>query len=201
MRLEEIHLYHLAVWVSSYIKSLPIGDFKMIIEETVKKSSLSKILSKKYADIIYLFILSKSPNLLKLIFNSYSEIINMDLLIREQEMSSTDFLDDIKFLIVDTPVLVALICETDPAHPLASAVAKQCVRSKIPLYHTPDTKKEMWNFITGSKHEMSGFSEPKSNRIIRSQFISDFRRQNISWSDYIATLNSWELSTSTKVLS
>lgn len=179
--------------LESQIESLPIGDFKMIIEEIVKKSSLSKILSKKYADIIYSFVVSKSPNLLKLIFNSYSGIINMDLLIREQEMPPIDFLGDIIFLIVDTPVLVALMCETDPAHPLASAVATQCVKSKIPLYHTPDTKKEMWNFITGSKHEMSGFSESKSNRIIRSQFVADFRRQNISWSDYIATLNSWEL--------
>ena len=179
--------------LESQIESLPVDDFKLIIEEIVKKSSLSKNLSKKYTDIIYSFIVSKSPNLLKLIFNSYSGIINMDLLIREQEMPSIDFLGDIKFLIVDTPVLVALMCETDPAHPLASAVAKQCAKSKIPLYHTPDTKKEMRNFIEGSKYEMDGFSESKSNRIIRSQFVADFRRQNISWGDYIATLNSWEL--------
>lgn len=179
--------------LESQIESLPIDNFKLIINEIVKKSSLSKNLSKKYTDTIYSFIVLKSPNLLKLIFNSYSGIINMDLLIREQEMPSIDFLDGIKFSIVDTPVLVALMCETDPAHPLASAVAKQCARSKIPLYYAPDTKKEMWNFIAGSKHEMSGLSKSKTNRIIRSQFVSDFRKQNISWGDYIATLNSWEL--------
>jgi len=179
--------------LESQIESLPIDNFKLIIEEIVKKSSLSTNLSKKYTDIIYLFIVSKSPNLLKLIFKSYSGIINIDLLIREQEIPSIDFLDYIKFLIVDTPVLVALMCGTDPAHPLASAVAKQCERSKIPLYYAPDTKKEMWNFIAGSKHEMGGLSKSKTNRIIRSQFVSDFRKQNISWGDYIATLNSWEL--------
>ncbi len=174
------------------IESLPIDDFKLIIDELVGKSTISTNLYKKYTNIIYSFLGLKSPHLLKFIFDSYSKIINLDLVMREQEMPSIDFLENIKFLLLDTSILTALMCKTDPRHPLASAVAKQCVIANIPLYYISKTKQEMWRVINGSKHEMNSLYQSKKQGIIQSQFVSDFRRQNISWHDYITILESWE---------
>ena len=182
--------------LENQIESLPIDNFKLVIEECVKNSSLSKKLLKKYTDIIYSFLGLKSPHLLKFVFDSYSKLINLDLVMLEQEMPSINFLENIKFLLLDTCFLVALMCKTDPLYPLASAVAKQCVNSGIPLYYTSATKQEMWRFITGSKHEMNSLYQSRIHGIIKSQFVSDFRKQNItqniSWPDYITILNSWE---------
>lgn len=178
--------------LANQIESLPIEDFKLIIEEYVSKSFLSKNLSKKYTDLIYSFLGLKSPHLLKFIFDSYSKLINLDLLMREQEMPSINFLENVKFLLVDTSFLAAIMCKTDSVHPLASAVAKQCLNSNIPLYYTLTTKQEMWRAINGSKHEMDSLYQSKRHGIIKSQFVSDFRRQNISWHEYIAILDLWE---------
>jgi len=178
--------------LANQIESLPIDDFKLIIEEYVRNSYLSKNLSKKYTDIIYVFLGLKSPYLLKFIFDSYSKLINLDLVMREQEMPLINFLENIKFLLVDTSFLFALMCKTDPVHPLASAVAKQCINSNIPLYYTSATKQEMWRSIKYSKHEMESLYESKNHGIIKSQFVSDFKRQNISWHDYITIIDLWE---------
>jgi len=178
--------------IESQIESLPIDDFKLVIEGSTKKSSLSRNLLKRYTDIVYSFMLLNPPKLSELIFDSYSGLINIDLIMREQEMPLIDFLDNIRFLLADTCFLVALMCKTDPAHPLASAVAKQCAKSNIPLYYTSRTKQEMLSSINTSKREMSGFSTSRCHGIIRSQFVADFRRQDISWNDYLIILNSWE---------
>lgn len=175
------------------IESLPIDDFKLIIEDQVEQASLSKNLSKKYTDIMYSFLGLKSPHLLQFVFDSYSKLINLDLVLREQELPPMDLLENIKFLLVDTSFLTALMCKTDPSHPMASAVAKQCINSNLPLYYTLRTQQEMWRAINGSKHEMGSLYQSKRHGIIKSQFVSDFRRQkSISWPEYITILDSWE---------
>ncbi|MCG2735796.1 MAG: hypothetical protein L6282_05320 [Candidatus Methanoperedenaceae archaeon] len=175
------------------IESLPIDDFKLIIEDQVEQASLSRNLSKKYTDIMYSFLGLKSPHLLQFIFDSYSKLINLDLVLREQEMPPMDLLENIKFLLIDTSFLTALMCKTDPSHPMASAVAKQCINSNIPLYYTLMTQQEMWRFITGSKREMGSLYQSKRYGIIKSQFVSDFRKQQrLSWPEYITILDSWE---------
>lgn len=126
-------------------------------------------------------------------FDNYSKLINLDILMREQEMPTINFIENIKFLLIDTSFLAALMCKTDPLHPLASALAKQCLNSNIPLYFSLRTKQEMWRVINGSKHEMDSLYQSKRHGIIKSQFVSDFRRQNnISWHEYISILDLWE---------
>jgi len=172
------------------IESLPIEDFISLIMEEVNAANLSKNLTKVYPNIINTYVHSDSKVFLQFIFENYSNQINIDLIMREQEMPFIDFLDDVNFLLVDTPFLTALMCKTDSIHPLASAVSKQCKKSNIPLYYTIKTKNEMYRFITGSKQEMGNLSSRKKG-IIRSQFIADFKRQKISWNEYIILLESW----------
>ncbi len=174
------------------IDSLPISNFKLVIKEEVDKASLSKGLSKKYPDLFTTYMMSKSPKLLEFIFDSYSYLIDIDLIKREQEIPEVNYLDNIDFLLVDTSFLVALMCKSDNIHPLAVALANQCLKSKINLYYTQETNKEMWGLITGSKYEMKGLSPSRKQGVIRSQFVNDFRRQSLSWSAYITTLESWD---------
>ena len=172
---------------------LPFENFKNIIDDYVGGRRLSLQLSKRYSDILCSYFFSKQPKFLNLIYDYYSGIINIDLVMREQEIPSIGF-DDIRFLVVDTTFMVNLLCKTEPMHPLAVAVANKCKNSNIPLFYTSDTKKEMWGFINGSKKEMSGFSVSSTRyRPIRSQFVADFnRQQNMSWTDYMIILESWE---------
>jgi adenylate kinase family enzyme len=180
-------------YLVNQIESLPIDNFKLVIEECISKSFISKNLSKRYSEIVYSFLGLKSPHLSKFIFDNYSKLINLDLLMREQEMPTINFLENIRFLLIDTSFLAALMCRTDPLYPLASAVAKQCSNSNIPLYFAPRTKQEIWRVINGSKHEMDSLYQSKMYGIIKSQFVSDFRRQNnISWHEYISILDLWE---------
>jgi len=172
------------------VESLPIENFESLIKEEVDQANLSKNLNKVYPNIINTYIHSDSEVFLQFIFDNYSNQINIDLISREQEMPFIDFLDDVYFLFVDTPFLTALMCKTDPVHPLASAVAKQCENSNIPLYYTTKTKQEMLGLINGSKHEMSGLSTRKKG-IIRSQFIADFKRKKIPLNEYFIILESW----------
>lgn len=171
--------------INNQLELLPIDDFKSIIEKNVGAFSLSKQLSKKYATIMYSYLTSKPSVLLKTLFDCYSGIINVNLVLREQEIPKLNF-DNIKFLVVDTSFLVGLLCKTDPIYPLSVAVANRCVDLNIPLYFTSQTKNEMMSFIDGSVKEMDGLINRSGKfNVVRSQFVADFRRQTIRWSDYI----------------
>ena len=173
------------------VESLPIEDFDLLIQEEANKANLSKNLDKVYPNIINTYIHSDSKVFLQFVFENYSNQINIDLITREQEMPFVDFLDDVNFLLVDTPFLTALMCKTDSIHPLAAALAKQCEKSNIPLYYSSKTKNEMFGLISGSKYEMKGLSSRKRG-IFSNQFVADFKRQKISWNDYLIKLESWE---------
>lgn len=179
--------------LENQLEMLPLDDFKSIITENVKDRFLSEILSKTFSTIFCSYLTSKQPILLKILFDFYSSIINIDLVLREQEIPKINF-ENLRFLVVDTPFIVGLLCKTEPIHPLSIAVAKRCLNSQIQLFYTSKTKKEMGDFINGSKKEMTGVLQPsKKYKPIRSQFVADFRRQkNISWPDYVVLLQSWE---------
>lgn len=177
--------------IDNQLELLPIDDFKSIIEKKLGLFSLSKQLSKKYPTIMYSYLTSKPSVLLKTLFDCYSGIINVNLVLREQEIPKLNF-DNIKFLVVDTSFLVGLLCKTDPIYPLSVAVANRCVNLNIPLYYTSQTKNEMMSFIDGSVKEMDGLINRSGKvNVVRSQFVADFRRQTIRWSDYITIISSW----------
>lgn len=177
--------------INNQLELLPIDDFKSSIEKKLGLFSLSKQLSKKYPTIMYSYLTSKPSVLLKILFDCYSGIINVNLVLREQEIPKLNF-KNIKFLVVDTSFLVGLLCKTDPIYPLSVAVANRCVDLNIPSYYTSQTKNEMLSFIDGSVKEMDGLITRSGKvPVVRSQFVADFRRQNIRWSDYITFISSW----------
>ncbi len=173
------------------IDSLPIENFRAIIEEEVHGENINW--ENKFVDIFCEYILSKSPSLLKFIFERYSGIINMDLILRAREMPCLNLIDNIGFLLVDTTFLVALMCKTDPTYSLALAVSVQSKKRSVPLFYTEETKREMWSLINGSKSEMQGLLVGGDPNVIRSQFVRDFNRlKNKGWPEYYADLCSWE---------
>lgn len=173
------------------IESLPYESFKKEIETIVENYSLSKILSKKFPNIIYTYLQSSSRPLYSFIYGYYSSIINVDIVMREQEIPKIDFASNLKFLLVDTSFLVASMCVTDRLYPITSAVIHQCSKYNIPLYYSEKTKDEMQSLISGSKKEMGSFTKSRKP-VIRSQFVRDFQNKNVSWSDYTIFLDSWQ---------
>lgn len=174
-------------------ESLPINDFRGIIESEAKKLKWKT----KFADIFSEYILSSSPNLADFIFSIYSGIINMDLISKEKDMPKFNLIDNVRFILLDTSFLVSLICKTEPNYALSLAVSSQSKKRGIPLYYTKETRNEMRRFIRGSSHEMRNGLIIKGNpKIIRSQFVRDYIKSNsidgVTWPDYFASLENWE---------
>lgn len=173
------------------IESLPYSDFRSFVEEQCYNKGLKW--ENKFADIFCEYFYSKPSNLLNFIFDIYSGLVNMKLIYQGREIPEFDLVDEVGFLLVDTSFIVALLCITDSTHALASAVATQCAKRRIPLYYIDETKQEMWRLIRGSKLEMSGLVVEGNPQVTRSQFIRDFnKRKRQSWPDYFAEISNWE---------
>lgn len=162
-----------------------------IIEEiseshTVRSDDLFKEQVLKYLE-------EPSDILLDLINDFYMTAINIDLLSREENLDFGEIPGSGKKLVLDTNVLVALLCKTDNAHPLADSVCKRSSEIGFDLVYTSNTRDELNRFIHGSKREMDGFrTGDKEFEAIRSQFVHDyFKRDDISWSEYIAEVSDW----------
>lgn len=180
--------------IEKKIDILPLDNFESVADEYISKTQISEDLSKNLSKILHDYLNSNSPELSKFIFDHYYGIINMHLLRLEKKMNISNFLKDIKYLLVDTQFLVFLLCTSDSLHPLTSSIAKQCSKLKIPIYYTDKTKKEMWRFINGSKKEMKGFSRTRKHKPIRSQFIEDYINKDMLWTDYLSIIELWEVS-------
>jgi len=168
-----------------------LEDIESIIKETseshaVRSNDLFKEQISKYLE-------EPSDNLLDLVNNFYMTAINIDLLSREEELDFGEIPGSGKKLVLDTNVLVALLCKTDNAHPLAKSVCKRSSEIGFDLVYTSNTRDELNRFIHGSKQEMDGFhSGDKEFNAIRSQFVHDyFKRDNITWNEYIAEISDW----------
>jgi len=168
-----------------------LEDIESVIEETseshaVRSDDLFKEQLSKYLE-------EPSDTLLDLINDFYMTAINIDLLSREKDLSFDEIPGSGKKLILDTNVLVALLCKTDNVHPLAKSVCERSSEIGFDLVYTSNTRDELNRFIHGSKREMDGFhSGDKEFEAIRSQFAHDyFQRDHITWSDYIAEVSDW----------
>ncbi len=174
------------------IDQLPLENFENKIDHLVNRFQVSAGLSKKMSKILLSYIQSNHPKLSKLIFENYYWIANMHLLRLENSLKTKDLLKEIKFLFIDTQFLVSLLCNTNPLYPLTCAIVKRCVNLEIPIYYTQRTQKEMKSFILGTKKEMQGFSKSKKKHgVIRSQFIEDFLKKDMTWNEYITIIESW----------
>lgn len=177
--------------LENQMDSLPIEDIRIIIQYEIESSYFPDKFGKKFSEILIDYIYSKSPILLNFIFDCYYGLINIDLVTREQEFPEMDFCENIRFLLLDSSFIVALLCTTDSKYPLSHAIIEQCKTSKLPLYYSPKTRGEILQLISGSKNEMRGLHTVRGP-VIKSQFVDDFSKKQIDWSEYIVYLDSWE---------
>ncbi len=174
------------------IDNLPLDEFYTLTSNIVRQSNISELLKEKFIKIFLKYVETNTSTFKQFIIDSYTGIINLDIILREHEIPDIDFVEQLEFLLVDTTFLVALMCKTEPAHPLAVAITKQSKKEEIPMYYCYQTKQEMNALIRGSEREMDGLGTAGRHRIIQSQFVKDYNRENISWPDYITTLTKWE---------
>lgn len=170
------------------IDIIHIDNFNELLKEILKKHNLNI----KYVNLFSTYLNSNSTILLNFIFNMYNSIINVDLIFKEQEMPSVDFINNMVFLLADTTILTALMCKSHFMHPMALAVTNQCKENHIPIYFCEPTKGEFDSLIKGSEHEMSSLLETSDFGVIRSPFVFDYRKQELGWHDYLLILKRWE---------
>lgn len=174
------------------VDSLPLGDFRKQILFEVSNGQFKIELKKKFPSAIMLFLKSKSEVLLDFIYENYSWLINMDILLRQQEIPEFDFQNVLKYMILDTSFIVNLLCRSDSLFLLSQAVVQRCRDNDIPLYFTNKTKEELIGLIRGSLEEMRHLRRGKKRNVIQSQFVSDFIRQTENWGSYSKGLENWE---------
>lgn len=179
------------------LDELPLADFQKVIAYEINQFYFPDQFAKKLELHIIEYVSSSPENLLEFVLNCYCGLINLDLIEREQEMPKIQFKNQFKFLLLDSSLIVTLLCETQPNHPLAVCLIEQCKKLNIPTFYSALTKDEIWRFITGSKIEMKGLHLKKGDSI-RSQFIHEFIKKSIKWEDYVAFMNSWEEYVKTK---
>ncbi|TAJ43634.1 hypothetical protein [Methanofollis fontis] len=181
------------------LESLQEIDIQKIIENNVSQSGLLPDSAKKFSQLIIEYLRSNSPQLQKLVFNSYYSTICMHIMFQAKSLPSINIVENLRYLVLDTSFLVSLFCKTDPRHPLTLTIVEYCKKRNIPLYYLSKTKDEMWRLIEGSNHEMGGLSSSKARPTIMNQFVEDFINQNeidgiTNWDDYYEFLRGWEFS-------
>lgn len=166
-------------------------DLGRIINNSIGSRSLEH--EEIYKSEIKKYFEDPGDELLKLVNKYYMTVINIDLLSKEESLDFDEMPGGSKILILDTNVLVALLCEKDRSHSLASAVCERSKEVGFKLVYTPDTRDELRRLIRGSKYEMDGFhSGPENIDAIRSQFVRNYyQRDDIGWEDYLSEISDW----------
>ena len=153
---------------------------------------------KRFVDLFFDYLSSKSKILSESIYKIYEGIVNINILTREKELTELynlyikhNLKSFFKFILIDTCIIVALLCESDRVHDLAVYTIKRLRESGIPIYYTPRTKEEMNNFIKISDKEMR-CKKTIPLPVIRSQLVNDALTRKIPWDIYIAQIKLWE---------
>lgn len=174
--------------------SIAIENFQPLIRHELASIFIHDGMKRKLEQIIFDYFLSKPKVLLDFVYQAYEQLINVDLVIREQELPDhINFEENVKFLLLDSSFLVPALCKTDPKNLLSITLINQCKKSKIPMYYSSRTKSEILHLIVTSKNEVKGLHK-SSRKASDNQFIVDFLKQEteIPWSQYVILLDSWE---------
>ena len=177
--------------LENQLDTIPIEDFKSVIDKELENIYFPDDFGKKYPNIIFEYLHSNSPLLLDFIFESYYGLINIDLVSREQELPQINFCEKINFLLLDTNFIIPLICDTDPKNPLSLALVKQCRKYNIPLYYSRTTIDEIWRSINSAQSEMKSLNSKKGS-IVNNQIVAHYVNSRQIWSEFSVYLDSWE---------
>jgi hypothetical protein len=178
--------------LENQVDRISLDNFDSIVNQEVKENYFPDGFAKAYPTITMDYFSSESPELLDFIFGSYCGVVNIDLVLKEQDLPSIDFGNEIGFLLLDSNFIIPLLCNTDSKNPLSIALINLCNKYDIPLYYTPKTKSEIWNSISNTKKAMMTWSGNSKGHQIESQFITDYSRNKGSWTDYYLVLSQWE---------
>lgn len=140
----------------------------------------------------------EQEELLKFTDKTYRGIVNIDLLSREGELDFppiSDIPQKNRMVILDTNVLVNLLCKTDNLHPIASTVCETSLNNGLDLVYLEETKEELNRLLQGAENEMSGiYDGDKKISTADTQFVKDFQRSDeaVSWDEYISKAKEWK---------
>lgn len=182
-----------SVELSEYeVDQFSSSDVESMIEDTIEAYPLHD--EGIFKDELLTYLDAQSEQFLDVINKFYMTAVNIDLLSRETQLNFEEIPGSGKKLLLDTNVLVALLCDTDNSNPLAASVCRRSREIGFDLVYTEDTRNELNRLIHGSKREMSGFRDgDKEFKAIRSQFVHDyFQRDDISWEEYVSEITDWE---------
>jgi len=176
-------------------ESLDGINFQKIIEDIVESSPLrheKKRITKNFLE----YINSKSPEFDNFfskyyILTSYCKIIQ-----KEDSIPNGEISEIIPYIVLDTSVLVPLLCTTNHAYSLIHSTIRKCKKSRVNVYYTSETEKELDNLIIAANTEMSLFLRGKNQPIIRNPFVKDCldltkSDETINWIHYYKKLREW----------
>jgi len=146
-----------------------------------------------FEDALFDYIENPRTRFLDFTNNVYTGIVNREILTREEEIDIPLIDAAGKTLILDTNVLVHLLCQTERGHLISRTICERSSELDFRLRYTSETADELDRFIRGSKKEMSGlYTGNNSQETIRSQFVKDFQRCDVaSWDEYISDIQNW----------
>jgi len=176
-------------------ESLDGINFQKIIEDKLESSPLrhdKKRITKSFLD----YINSRSPEFDNFfskyyILTSYCKIIQ-----KEDSIPNGEINKIIPFIILDTSVLVPLLCTTNHAYSLIHSTIRKCKKSSVSVYYTNETEKELDNLIIAANTEMSLFQRGKDQPIIQNPFVKDCLDlttpdDTINWLQYYKKMREW----------
>lgn len=168
------------------------SDIESIIDDTIDSFPLYD--EELFRTELVNYLDEPSDILLDLVNKFYMTLVNVDLLSREKQLNFEEIPGSDKKLVLDTNVIVALLCETDNSNSLASSVCERSNEIGFDLVYVEDTRNELNRLIHGAKREMDGFhAGEKEFEAVRTQFAHDYlKRDDITWENYVAEISDWE---------
>lgn len=178
---------------SQYI--IPIEDMDRLIDSEIENHTISdKKIKKTFKKaLIHYFTEDNGPQLKDLIYKFYNGVVRIDILKRMQNLPDICENKALDVLVLDASVIIALLCKTDPKHPLSDVLMKQCNQSKVELYYSSKTRVEIWNNIKTARNEIKGLRKKTERSSTINQFTVDFTKSKKTWDEYYNELAKWEL--------
>lgn len=132
------------------------------------------------------YLRSGDKNITNLIFTLIRSAVAFDLLRRGRHLSQiANHIGEDGFLLLDTNVIVSLVCTTDRTNEISKSVIKLAQdKYKFNLYYGKETAVQYLSILKWADNEMNSKKLP-SKIAGNNQIISDYLQRNDSaWSDY-----------------
>ncbi len=153
----------------------------------------NRVEAEKFVDMFVEYVTGDKPLATRYLFSVYQGIIFVDLLSRSTEMASALG----KFgagcrLVLDTNVLVASMCESNPRHGLVISTLQFAKSLGFDPLYARETKSEFNNLLQAANYEMS--NPAFSFRAQDIELVTDYLKRGggISWFERFVELSNFE---------